>query len=283
MRHRSIRWWIVGLLTLALALQPDGARAQGAQRGVYLALGDSLASGVGATDPARLGYVARLFEFFHGTAHGGVNTLVNLGVGGETSTSMVKFIPNTQRIDPSGQLGKALAAVSDPATNIRVVTLDIGGNDLLTLLNPGEPCVADPNSPTCRQALAAALATFAGNYAFILAQLTAALANDPGPEKLLVMTYYNQLSGTGDPFESILDAALLGPDLKIDCAAPQNTWGLNDIITCLGTQSGAAVAKVYPRFAGKGRTLTHVQEGGNFHPTNAGYAMIANTFMDVSR
>jgi acyl-CoA thioesterase I len=273
MDQKSFRWWILGLLTLALTLQPDGAGAQAPQRGVYLALGDSLAYGVGATDPSRLGYVRRLFDSFHGTAHGGVSTLVNLSVPGETSTSL-----------RSGkQLSDALAAISDPSTDIRVVTLDIGGNDLLALLGPGSPCLPDPNGTPCQQALATALSTFASNYAVILAQLTTALAADPGDEKIMVMTYYNHLSGTGSPFEAILDKALLGPDLTINCAAPQITWGLNDIIYCVGTQSGAVVVDVYPRFVGKGPTLTHVQEGGDFHPTNAGYAMIANTFMGASR
>ena len=45
---------------------------------------------------------------------------------------------------------------------------------------------------------------------------------------------------------------------------------------------GAVVADVYPRFVGKGPTLTHVAEG-DFHPNNAGYAIIANTFMRASR
>ncbi|HZS02919.1 MAG TPA: GDSL-type esterase/lipase family protein [Chloroflexota bacterium] len=275
MERRRISWFVMGLLALALLLQPAAAGAQAPQRGVYLALGDSLAYGVGATDPARLGYVPRLFEFFHGTAHAGVDTLVNKSVSGETSTSLIN----------GGQLAAAIAEIN-MATDIRVVTLDIGGNDLLALLAPGSPCLQDPNGPTCQQALATALATFASNYASILTQLTAALANDPGDEKIIIMTYYNHLSGTGSPFEPVLDAALLGTDRTINCATAPTTWGIDDIITCLPRQlalPGVTVADVYPRFVGKGRTLTHVSEGGDFHPTNAGYAMIANAFMDASR
>ena len=88
--------------------------------------------------------------------------------------------------------------------------------------------------------------------------------------------------------ETTLDLALLGRDLKIDCGAavadPRNR-GLNDIIACAGGP-GVVVADVYPRFAGKGPTLTHVRDEGvvaGFHPTNAGYEVIANTFMDASR
>jgi acyl-CoA thioesterase I len=272
---RSISWFLLGLFTLALILQPAGAGAQAPQRGVYLALGDSLAVGVGATNPAQLGYVPRLFNFFHGTAHAGVDTLLNVGVPGATSTTFIS----------GGQLANALAAIEDLTTDIRVVTLDIGGNDLLALLEPGSPCLLDPNVTSCQVALATALDTFARNYAFILGELTAKLAADPGDEVILVMTYYNHLSGTSHPFETTLDLALLGRDLKIDCGAavadPRNR-GLNDIIACAGGP-GVVVADVYPRFVGKGPTLTHVQEGGDFHPTNAGYAMIANIFMRASR
>ena len=78
---------------------------------------------------------------------------------------------------------------------------------------------------------------------------------------------------------------LLGPDLTINCAAPQSTSGLNDIIACVGAQFGIAVADVYPPFVGKGPALTHVAEGGTLgpHPNNAGYAIIANVFMRASR
>jgi lysophospholipase L1-like esterase len=244
-------------------------RADTSHHGVYLALGDSLATGVGATDPARLGYVPRLSDYFHGTAHAGTDTLLNVGEAGATSTTLVS----------GGQLTKAVAAIDDPTTDVRVVTLDIGGNDFLRLLAPGSPCSVNPNSLTCQQAVTTTLTTFAQNYTYILQQLTAALGREPGGGSIMVMTYYNFLSGTGNPLEATVNTVLLGADQKIDCGTPTATWGLNGIITCIGQQYGAVVADVYPRFVGKGPTLTHVAEGGDFHPNNAGYAIIANTFM----
>src|SRR4051812_28142525 len=136
MGRRRIRWFLLALFTLALTLQPAGAGAQAPQRGVYLALGDSLAFGVGATDPAQLGYVPRLFNFFHGTAHGGVDTFVNYSRPGETSESMIS----------GGQLGQALADIQNK--DVRVVTLDIGANDFLTLLQ-SPPCSTDPAGSPC--------------------------------------------------------------------------------------------------------------------------------------
>ncbi len=74
--------------------------------------------------------------------------------------------------------------------------------------------------------------------------------------------------------------ALLGSDRTVDCAAaavdPANA-GLNDLIACIGRQYGATVVDVYPLFAGRGLTLTHVA-AGDIHPTDAGHLVIAGAF-----
>ena len=106
---------------------------------------------------------------------------------------------------------------------------------------------------------------------------------DPGDETIYVLAYYNHLSGTGHAYESLFEAALLGLDATVSCDAAPRSWGMNDIIACVGAQMGAHVADAYPGFAGKGAALTHVNEGGDFHPTNAGYASIANAFMRAAR
>jgi hypothetical protein len=98
----------------------------------------------------------------------------------------------------------------------------------------------------------------------------------------MVMTYFNYFSGTGNPLEQVIDGVLLGPDLTVGCAAPQATWGLNDVITCVGVQHAVTVADVYSPFVGKGVTLTHIADN-DFHPNNAGYAHIASAFRRASR
>jgi len=235
---------------------------------VYLALGDSLAVGVGASN-IHTTYVQRLFTYYRGAVS--VDTLVNLGVGGETSAS---FGP---------QLARALATIGDPATDARVVTLDIGGNDALGTLFGDPACVADRTSPTCQAAMAATLAAFATNYATILATVNAALAADPGDEQVYVMTYYNLWGGTGDPLEALADTLLLGADLTIDCAANASDptkVGLNDLIACIAMASGAVVADVYGAFDDRALVLTHVADA-DIHPTDAGYATITKAFMDA--
>jgi len=239
---------------------------------VYLALGDSLAVGVGASN-IHTTYVSRLFQYYRGAAQ--VDTLVNLGVSGETSSSLL-----------GAQLTNALAAISDPATDVRVVTLDIGGNDLLNaLFGAGSPCRTNPTSPECQAAIAAALATFAASYGAMLVTLSAELAADPGTEQIYVMTYYNLWGGTGDPLEAVADMLLLGADLRIDCVAnlaDLTKVGLNDLIACIATASGAIVADVYGAFDDRALVLTHVAEG-DIHPTDAGYAAIAKAFMDAEK
>src|SRR5215212_1530729 len=140
MERRGMRWLLVGLIILTLSLQPTAAGAEPTERGVYIAMGDSLARGIGATDPDQLGYVPRLFDFYRGTDHAGVDTLVNVAVRGATSRSLIA----------GGQLTNALTAINDPATDVRVVTLEIGGNDLVAeALAPGSPCPEAPSSLAC--------------------------------------------------------------------------------------------------------------------------------------
>jgi lysophospholipase L1-like esterase len=261
---------------LALTLITSGQPAVAATSTpvVYLALGDSLAEGIGASSLEHTAYVPRLFHYFRGTTHGGVDTLVNLGIGGDTSGS---FLTGTQ-------LQQALAAINDPATDIRIVTLDIGGNDALHTLF-GDPACQDMASAACRAAVAAMLATFAANYQTILVALNAALAADPGSERIFVMTYYNLWGGTGDPLEAAADTLLLGTDLTIDCAAnavDPTKIGLNDLIACIGMAYGATVADGYGAVDDKALYLTHVAEG-DIHPTDAGYAALANAFMDAEK
>ena len=257
---------VVLLLAFLLAIPATVASAAPKGERVYLALGDSLAAGVGATRPDRTGYVPHLSGFFHGTAHGGATSTVTVALPGATTEAFIS----------SGRLAQAVAAI-DADSDIVVVTLDIGGNDLLGLLAPGQPCAVDVSAPACQVAIATALGGFVTNFPVILGELRAALARDPGEELLLVGTFYNPVSGTGSPLDAALDRVLVGPDGTADCTAPPALRGLNDWTACIAVPYGARVADVYPLFIGKGASLTHVQDG-DIHPTNAGYAAIATAF-----
>ena len=269
--HRAFR---SALLTLALvailsAAFSNAAGAAAPATRPYLALGDSLAYGFGASDPARTAYVPLLFQYFQMPRAEKVRILRNLSRPGETSDSFIA----------GGQLALAVAAIVEPTTDTRVVTLDIGGNDILFLTSV-EPCTSDPGGVVCKALIAEQLRKFAINYSFILASLMSALENDPGKETLFVMTYYNPYGGTGHLYEPFADEVLLGSDLVIDCSAPAGDprAGLNDLIFCSGASSGAVVADVYPAFGDRAPQLTHIGTG-DIHPNDAGYAVIARTFI----
>ena len=166
---------------------------------MHVALGDSLAVGTGARNEEHPGYVRHVFRYARSASHGEVDTLTSLAVGGETSGTFIS----------DGQLAAALAAIQDPDTDTRLVTLVVGGDDLLPLLQQA-PYAGDPGGAACQGVVAARLASFAGNLPTVLGSLQAALAADPGEERLLVMTYYNPFSGTGAAFEGPVDGVLLG-------------------------------------------------------------------------
>lgn len=258
----------VTAITIALvaAAGPGLALADGHEaRGDYLALGDSLGVGTGASSPVRLGYAA----WVHRATIPGHTALTNLSRGGETSATMVS----------NGQLAEAVAAIGADS-DTEIVTLDIGGDDLLPLLK-SEPCASDPTGDPCRGLIAGQLGGFNANFPVILGTLQAALAADPGDEAMAVMTYYNPFSGTGGPFETPVDGALLGADGVIDCVAAQvdqQNAGLNDLIACTAGAFGVTVIDVYPLFAGRDGELTHILDD-DVHPNDRGHRVIARAFI----
>jgi len=262
---------VLALTTItALSAWPVAARAPS----IYLALGDSLAWGDGASIPTRTAYVPRLDGYFHGSSHAATTDLVNIAVRGENTGSFIS----------GGQLAAALAAIGDLSTDVAVVTLSIGGNDLGDLLSV-PPCNTDPTGAPCQFAVYGALVGVAGNFPVIVGSLQAALAADPGDEKVFVITYWNAFGGTGSAFEVPIDFALLGSDLTIDCAANQvdaSRVGLNDLIACIGMALDAVVVDLYPVIGDNALAYTHIAEG-DFHPNDDGYALIAQAHRRADR
>ncbi len=264
-------------LAVGVALSTGGAEPVRPVEGVYLALGDSLAVGVGASEPARFGYVARFFDAVRddsGTGSG-IGRLVNLAVSGETSTSLVS----------GGQLDEATRLLGDAAGAVPIVTLDIGGNDLLWLA-ASEPCASAPESDACRRAVVDTLDRFAANFHTALSRLAEASGGqDAGRVRVIVLTYYNPFSGTGHLLEGAADDALLGEDRTLDCtaaAADPDARGINDVIACVAAELGAEVADVHPAFARRGSELTLIGYG-DVHANDAGYGVMAEVLEDRYR
>jgi acyl-CoA thioesterase I len=238
----------------------------------YLALGDSLAVGVGASRPAQTGYVPRLHQLLGQQEHGPPGAVQNLAVSGETSASMLG----------GGQLDAALGAIHRADPPVGLVTLDIGGNDLLALLRT-EACQVDPLGPSCLGMVATTLGTFESNFRAIVDRLCDALDRSHPDATLALMTYYNPFSGANPHFEAAADLALLGTDRRIGSdPAAREARGTNDVIACVAREAGAVVVDIHPAFAGRGLELTNIAMY-DVHANDRGYGVIADRFAEELR
>ena len=233
----------------------------------YLALGDSYTAGVGASDPATRGYVPLFAATLVGPA-GEPLAARNLGSPGSTSADFLGDWA-TRGADGTGPLAAAVRALG--AGGISVVTLDIGGNDILRLLKPGAACAGaaidgDPCLAAMREQLRAVTVA---NVPQIVAALVEAAT--PGTQ-ILILTYPNPFS-TGQ--SSVTGA-------RTELALGE----LNAIITGAAREGAAratargvtlTIVDLAPTFAGQGGTLTHVRDTPpDIHPTDAGHAAIAD-------
>jgi len=287
MKKRLVFTTFLALVAAFALLIPAGETAAHGpppeERPVYLALGDSLAFGIGASDPATTGYVPLFYDDLRSPAEPGEDDsddgdsgpdafgskflmLENLAVGGpaappggETTTTMIA----------GGQLDAALAELtarnSNPrhADDVRVVTLDIGGNDMFAVV---PLCLAGP-SPACTSAIRTAFGTFSGNFDHILDELTAAA----GPKTtMIVMTYYNPLV---NPFCPLSPQAALADALLEGSPAMGLPDGLNDLIRVNAASHGVAVADVFGLLG-----PSDVQPDCR-HASDSGYRIMADEFI----
>jgi lysophospholipase L1-like esterase len=272
------------LLALLLALQPlaGPAAAQTAEpRGVpagsagYLALGDSYAAGVGATAPAT-GYAARVAAALEAQSRRRFD-FVTLAEPGRTSAAFVgDFVARGRRGEGTSQLARAARTLT--GRRVDLVTLQVGGNDVLGLLAPGQPCAGELIATDA--CLALAQRTLAQVTAPNLALIVDALvrAATPGTQ-LVVLTYPNPFAlGNGGVLEQRTDLVLRE---------------LNAILARTVAQAQPAAAErrvtltvvdLYPLFAGRVAVLTHILDSPpDIHPTDAGHAEIAQAVLRARR
>jgi lysophospholipase L1-like esterase len=231
---------------------------------LYLALGDSLSAGVGATVYTEQGFVPLIHE-----ALGPEYALLNLGIAGHTSTELIR----------EGPLDRAVAEIrqrnhdDDGDNDVELVTLEIGGNDLLDIyfdyvLTTGRcPNVeAGLQNQECVDQLRQALDRYEPNLDLILDGL-----HEADPElNVVLMTLYNPWSG-GDPaLDELAELALEG-----DAKTPFPE-GLQDIIRRQAEANGVPLVEIYPLFAGK--ALEYIATD-KIHPNDAGYRVMADAVL----
>jgi len=262
---RRVGVLILALLGAVLSVQPASAALPGPS--VYLALGDSVAFGVGADPVVENGYVPVLYRTLTGARSCGAGealgcrlVLRNLAVPGETTSTLI----SGQR----GQLGDAVSLLAErngdptPVDDVDLITLDIGGNDVFGPVISA--CTLNPQSAACLGTIAGSLAQVDRNYATILSALRAAAGPDT---TIAVMTYYNPLPACR--------LAALAPlaDLVLEGGGPVPA-GLNDIIRARAEAAGAVIVETAP-LIGPGDL---VGDTDCLHPNNSGHAKIAAAF-----
>src|SRR3990170_56756 len=155
---------------VSLALRAP-APAAAKEAPAYIAIGDSLAFGVGASDPASGGYVALTYETLRSSERyrdRGLE-LVNLGLPGATSSDLLL---------PGGQLERALSEIrerqedtSSSDDNVEIITVDIGGDGVLAMASEDSPCLADPLAEECQGRFQEMLGTLKGDLTEVLERL----------------------------------------------------------------------------------------------------------------
>lgn len=141
-------------------------------RVTYVSLGDSLAVGVGASDPQELGYTP-LYRDALAEETGEEVQLVRHGISGETSGSFIGSHP-----EGDSQLVRAERTLRENPGS--VVTLSLGGNDLIR--------AGDTDAER-----EAAIVRYGENLDYILDVLTD--ASEPPPE-VTVLALYNPAPGS---------------------------------------------------------------------------------------
>ncbi len=232
---------------------------------VYLALGDSLATGTEApgNNDGQGGYPDHILARLQ--ADNAQISYVNLGRAGETSGSMLYGYGSD-----APQLERAIQQIyAERAAGRRVglVTLDIGGNDMFGILPPFMGGRGAPPEQTLEE--------FAANLRSIFDQLQAALTIDGVRQgDLVIMNYYNAYPG----LSSGLDAWIAR---------------FNGVIHSEAAQRGIPVAEVARAFAGHEAEYLYVQYPYNlfthdtitafdFHPRPAGHQAIAQEFLTLT-
>jgi len=253
----------VGSASAQAGATPDaapGAAETDPTAPVYLALGDSLAIGVGASDPDLTAYVPLLYGVLQASLPDGSGLqLVNLGENGGTTSTLVE-----------NQLPVALSLIErhngddDHANDVEVITIDIGGNDAFRPL--GDVCATGLSDP-CVQSVQEVFATLSENLLLTLGQLRTAAPD----ATIVIMTYFNSLVACDQ--SAIAPAA----ELVLEGAPDGSLPGMNDIIRQVAAGTNVLVAEAY------GVVGAEDLVGGEdcLHPNDAGYQAIADEFAAV--
>ena len=253
-----MRKLLLPLLAAFLSMALLG-QASAKETPAYIALGDSLAFGVGASDPAHKGYVGLTFDALRRSnryLERGL-TLLNLGVPGATSSDLL--LPGGQMEQAIAEIKERQADTTSADDNVEIISVNIGGNDLLALGSGDSPCISEPAGDACQERFNTMLATLEDNLSEVVQRLreAAPLAD------IVIVDLYNPFSGTGAPLELVADLAVQQVNGVLRKVAEQ-------------PQFEAKLADLQPLFQGRSSQLIAAD---NLHPNDSGYALIAEALL----
>ena len=298
--HRTIAFAAVTALALALSAcgddpEPDAASSAPGptvtsppgsatpspsavtEGGVYVALGDSLAAGYqpGGTELRETAYPALTAGRLAG--EGPELGVENLGCSGETTTSLVEG--GKCDFAEGSQLAQAESVLEQRGDDVALVTIDIGGNDLLRCVRGGAEvdtaCVAD------------GVQTVEKNLPTILGRLRAAAGDDV---PVLVLGYYNPwlaAKALDQPVKGLDDAAkaytALSRAIRDAAEATQTTFvGLDEAFATTDTTPTEINGRTVPENAARICTLTNICTVGDIHLTDEGAATVARVLAEAA-
>lgn len=262
-------------LMMALALVLTTTAWAGEPR-YYLALGDSLAVGVqpdatGQLKPTPQGYADDLHSLFRTFLPD--LQLVKLGCSGETTTSMITG-QGTKCLYPAGsQLRQAIAFLQANPNRVALITIDIGGDNLLGCLRLDAPI-----DPAC---IVNATSTAAND----LAQILATLRTFASGARIVGMNYNDPLVAAavfGQAGQALAAFSLQATSLFNQ--ALESVYGVFDVpVADVAAKFRTNMTSV--NFVNVGLALTWTwmaappPRGPDVHPNAIGYWAIASAFV----
>ncbi|MDO3412670.1 GDSL-type esterase/lipase family protein [Saccharibacillus sp. CPCC 101409] len=263
----------LALPLLGGAANPPRAEAAAAQAYKIVSFGDSLTVGY-QPDKASAdyyGFVPRLLEqgLFHGRTE-----VDNYGISGLNSTGLEHYVeaiksgtPTTaDAIQPGLRDPNASVYASNPSkaradvADADVITITIGGNDLLPLLTTGTL----PSEAELTPQVTALLQTYAVNVGEVLGDL-----REINPDARIVIA---------DQYQPIPSSAAKDLYPALNRAAQSYTTALDGLVSQQNAAGGHVEAvHVVSLFAGRELQLTHIRDQ-DIHPNQAGYELLAQAF-----
>jgi lysophospholipase L1-like esterase len=232
---------------------------------LYIALGDSLSYGNGASDRNVTAWVPLVWKHL-GSGWG----LSDLGVPGYTSADLLN----------KGEIADAIGEINarrddgTPGNEVGAITLEIGGNDLLVLYEDLVLTGKCPSVPEalqkqeCVDGLHNALTNFTPNLEEAVDELKQAAPGVP----IFLGTLYNPFSGGSVNLDQIGALALEGQD------GTPFTTGLNDAVRAVAQEKGVYVVEWYDLFIGK---YNQYISRDLIHPNDEGQKVMAQAVIDA--